>query len=41
VIHTNFLNLLKELSLEDALELLTPYLSAELGEIGAQLELSV
>ena len=30
-----------ELSLEDALELLTPYLSAELGEIGAQLELSV
>jgi len=30
-----------ELSLEDALELLTPYLTAELGEIGAQLELSV
>ena len=30
-----------ELSLEDALELLTPYLGAELGEIGAQLELSV
>jgi hypothetical protein len=30
-----------ELSLEDALELLTPYLSAELGEIGAQLELSL
>jgi hypothetical protein len=29
-----------ELSLEDALELLTPYLGAELGEIGAQLELS-
>lgn len=30
-----------ELSLEDTLELLTPYLGAELGEIGAQLELSV
>jgi hypothetical protein len=30
-----------ELSLEDALELLTPYLGAELGEVGAQLELSV
>lgn len=30
-----------ELSLEAALDLLTPYLSAELGEIGAQLELSV
>lgn len=30
-----------ELSLEDALELLTPYLAAELGEVGAQLELSV
>jgi hypothetical protein len=30
-----------ELSLEDALELLTPYLGAELGELGAQLELSV
>jgi hypothetical protein len=30
-----------ELSLEDALDLLTPYLGAELGEIGAQLELSV
>ena len=30
-----------ELSLDGALELLTPYISAELGEIGAQLELSV
>ena len=30
-----------ELSLEAALDLLTPYLGAELGEIGAQLELSV
>ena len=30
-----------EMSLEDALDLLTPYLAAELGEIGAQLELSL